>query len=370
MIRVNNNYIYHLLISLILLLTLGSCHEEPEAPKSCRSTLLVYMEARNDLSSNAVKDLYEMMAAEIPADCRLLVYCSTYDPQPVLFEIKNGNKNQLKSWPEDSSAVDPKQMDEVIAEARRQAPSDEFGIVFWSHSSGWKQTMNKARAFGLENNYRQMSITDLAEALTGKDIDYMIFDTCYMGCVEVAYELRLCADWMVASVCEVPLNGMPYDKVLPQLFDETESLPVRLSRVIDTTVDSYLPGTTGCPSTMSLIDLSRMDALAEAVKNAPGQLPDDYEPQVFSRNTPYKYMFCDFGQYFEAIGGNPAVLAQTVVHERHTPKIWGTIPLTHCSGLSVYLPQLFPGYDYSSFEYSSLSWAKYLNLTDFSNSSI
>ncbi len=364
MIRVFDKYIYRFIASLTLLLALGSCHEEPEAPAPCRSTLLVYMEARNNLSNDAEKDLREMMAAVIPADCRLLAYCSTYDSEPRLVEIKDGTQTTLKTWPAGTSAVDPLQLAEVVAETRRMAPSAEFGIVFWSHSSGWQQTKSKARAFGLENSSRQMSITDLAAALTGQNIDYVIFDSCYMGCVEVAYELRRCADWMVASVCEVPPDGMPYNRVLPQLLDATDPLPGRLSRVIDTTVNSYLPGTSGCPSTMSLTDLSRMDALAEAVKNAPDLLPYDYKPQVFSRSAPYKYLFCDFGQYFNAIGCNPDVLSEAVVYERHTTKIWGEIPIVHCSGLSVYLPQFFPGYDYSSHGYSSLSWAKYLNLTD------
>lgn len=353
-------------ISLICLIAalalLSGCrsgsHEEPATP--CMRTVLVYMEARNDLADRAEEDLQEMQLAAIPEGGRLLVYRSMTGKRPQLLEITDGRIVVRKNYPDDASAVDPAQMADVIADARAIAPASSYGMVLWSHSSGWRQTSKKSRGFGLEYSSRTMSVSDLASALRSAGLEFIFFDTCYMGCVEVAYELRRCADFMVGSVCEVPAPGMPYDLTLPALFDsDTEA---GLVRAIDTTVDTYLHGSiTSCPSTLSLIRLGALDALAAEVKARKAPLPANYEAQQFSISAPYRYMFFDFGQFYRAIGGDAALLDDAVVHERHTPMIWGRLPLVECSGLSVYLPELSAGYDVDSYGYSTLQWPQFIN---------
>lgn len=318
---------------------------------------MIYMEARNSLAGNAGLDIAELKRVDIPRDCRVLVYQSMRNTAPKLFEIINSREIPLKIYPEETSAVDPEQLRSVIISAREFAPSHEFGLIMWSHSSGWIQSMIKSRGFGLENSSKQMSVSDLADAVENLEIDFILFDTCYMGCVEVAYELRHAARYMAASVCEVNEDGMPYDLTMPALF--AEDMVAGLKNAIDITV-TYNTAIDPCPATMSLIDLSAMDRLAQAVKSAPGTLPDDYVPQRFSDDTPYSRIFCDFGQYFDAIGGDPMALNAAIIHERHSPTYWGH-PLTLCSGLSIYLPECSPGYNYDSYGYSSLEWYKFIH---------
>lgn len=361
-----------LLIALAALLLSVSCKSGgsvyPEPPEKVRRVILVYMEARNNLSAAATVDLAEMRRAEIPSDCRLLVYKSiSGEEHPTLVEIAGGTDTVLVDYEAGVSAVDPKQMRQVIADVRREAPSAEFGMVLWSHSSGWRQkAVQRARGYGLENSSRQMSISDLAGALRNQGIDFLLFDTCYMGSVEVAYELRDVTRWLVASVCEVPTDGMPYHLTVPKLFADT--IPTGLKEAIDINVDGYIAVSEACPSTLSLIDLSKLDGVAEAmkavedsIKNKP--LPEDFNPQRFSEAKPYMYLFYDLGQYMEALGADMTALGEAVVYERHSPMIWNRTPIEHCSGLSVYIPAPGMGYDYSSYDYSTLEWAKYLNLT-------
>lgn len=350
-------------ISIILFsLALTSCNEHhttmPTTP--CRRTVLVYMEARNNLSGNAIQDLDEMRRGEIPADSRLVVYRSLRGEQyPMLCEIFAGGDSILKTYPDTALATDPEHMANVIADVRRLAPSKEFGMVFWSHASGWRQ--RSSRGFGSENGGRMMNVTDMALALgSNRSIDYLFFDCCYMGCAEVAYELRNCADYLVASPCEVPLGGMPYDLTIPGLFDS--DITEGLKNAIDLTVDSYIADLSElCPSTLALVDLSKMDELIDSVKpviNNP--LPADFTPQRFSRDIPYKYMFTDLGQYVGALGSN--IPDGVILHERHTPKIWNNIDLSHCSGLTIFMPDQANNIDYTYRGYDTLAWAKYLNL--------
>lgn len=348
---------------LIIFAVLFSSCEQKETAETCRRTLLVYIEGRNNLSNAALNDLEEMRRAYLPKDCRLLVYKSiSGEDKPVLMEIKHGKDSVIITYPSDALATDPEQMRRVLSDVKNHAPSEEFGVIFWSHSSGWRQKApSMSRGYGLEYSTKQMSITDLAGVLEDFSIDFIFFDTCYMGCVEVAYELRNVAQRLVASVCEVPTDGMPYDKTLPHLFNT--DLDAGLKGAIDVTVDYYTDSKiTSCPSTLSLIDLTKIDDIAHEVKRVINNPLPEGKYQRFSRSTPYKDLFFDLRQYLANLGGNTSVINAAVIHERHTPyPIWDTLPLEHCCGLTVFIP-LSSQYNYQSYDYNTLSWAKYLNL--------
>ncbi len=359
-----------IVIPLILLaLGLTCCNLEepgvskPEAPVKVRRTVLVYMEGRNNLSDAALYDLSEMRRAKLPEDCRLIVYRSiSGEKNPVLMEIKHGKDSVMITYPAEAMATDPEQLRAVLDDVKRHAPSDELGIIFWSHSSGWCQKSPMlSRGFGQEYSSHQMSITDLAAALDGQGLDFIFFDTCYMGCVEVAYELRNAATRMVASVCEVPADGMPYEQTLPFIFDA--NIDDGLKNAIDATVNLYTEnGTTSCPSTLSLIDLTRMQSVADSTKKIiSNQLPDEFTPQRFSTASPYRELFFDLGQYIEALGGETEVVGNAVIYERHTPyKVWNILSLDHCSGLTIGIPSINPAI-YEKYLYSTLEWTKYMN---------
>lgn len=357
---------------ILLLVALTACDhielaDEPAGEKTVekvRRTLLVYMEGRNNLSSAALSDLDEMRMAGIPDDCRLLVYRSiSGETNPLLIEIAGGEDSTLVTYPADALATDVEQMRRVFSDVKAAAPADEFAVVFWSHSSGWRQKSTAlARAYGLEYSSRQMSVSDLASALNGQGVDFIFFDTCYMGSVEVAYELRNAARRMVASVCEVPTDGMPYNLTLPYLFDE--DIDAGLINAIDTTVDFYTENRiTKCPSTLSLIDLTAVGAVAEALKPMiKNEFPDDIDLQRFATSSTYRNLFFDLGQYMEVLGADTSALSAAVIYERHTPyPIWGTLPLTRCSGLTVGIPSVAPAL-YEKYEYYTLAWSKFLEI--------
>ncbi|MDE7334737.1 MAG: hypothetical protein K2N10_00300 [Muribaculaceae bacterium] len=357
------------LLSLIFCsFLLASCHHsqiiEPELPgfqpgDSCVRTLLVYMEARNNLNNEALADLEEMRQAAIPAGNRLLVYRSRRgDDHPVLCEIFKGGDSVLLHYPDSVLATDPAHMAKVIADTRSIAPSREFAMIFWSHASGWRQL--NARGFGSENG-NAMTTTQLAAGLAGdRKIDYLFFDCCYMGSAEVAYELRNSARYFVASPCEVPAGGMPYHLTIPELFNP--DMEQGLRNAINITVDYYRSDPMeDCPSTLSLVNLAAMDQLIDSVKKISSlQLPATFMPQRFSVNSPYNNMFADLGQYMEALGSR--IPDGVILHEQHTDRIWNRLSLVYCCGLTVFIPDLRTGIDYSYKGYNTLQWAKYLNL--------
>lgn len=351
------------LLLLLPLLFLTSCHDDE--PERSRRTVLVYMAARNSLSSFYNADIREMQQAEVPADCRLLIFLSTYGEEPSMIEITPQGRKQLKLYTDNPISTDPATLRRAIADARLLAPSKEFGIVMWSHSTGWKGVKQApaSRSFGLDAG-REMSIPDMADALATANADFLFFDSCFMGGVEVAYELRRCARWFVGSMTEVPADGMPYDLTTPELFNS--DMAQGLVNAIDLNVDHYISDPTEkCPSTFTLVDLQQMDALADATRSLmqdARELPTDYEPQYLATSTTFKPWYVDMGAQMEALAASPEsfqawqeVMNRAVIHCRHTGSIWGQIPFTRCSGLSICpVPAAAPSY-------SELEWSDALN---------
>lgn len=350
----------YLIFAIFAALSFSSC-EKKEPP--ARRTILVYMAAKNNLAGYDNADIHEMLQAQIPADCRLLVFRSTRGGAPQLLEITKNSLQTLKSYDETTIAADAETLVQVLADARKLVDSKLWGIVFWSHSTGWKGAVkapDSSRSFGYENG-QEIELPDLAAALrTAPPFEFIFFDSCYMGCVEVAYELRDCADYLVASACEVPMTGMPYDATLPSLF-KSQTLK-GLTEAIDINVDYYLDRPTErCPSTFALIDLKKMDQLAAASARvyANSHAPSE-APQLLSVSSTYKGLFVDFEDFMRLsaesqseLAGFRSALGEAILHERHTSSLWGQVPITDFCGLSVNPDPTNPDYNYRN-----ISWYK------------
>lgn len=356
------NRSFLIILTILAGIFLAGCHRDDE-PQTARRTILVYMAAKNNLSYYATLDISEMMRAEIPADCRLLVFRSTYDYGTELFEIKGGQMKTLKTYEEGTLAADAETLTRVLVDARRLAPARENGIIFWSHSTGWHGAVKAPalnRSFGQEQGH-VIELPELQRALsTAPKFNFIFFDSCYMGGVEVAYQLRDCADYMVGSVCEVPSTGMPYNLTLPSLF--STDIVGGLIEAIDINVDYYLDRPRElCPSTLSLINMSKVEALAEASRPLYVNAKEPGETlQYFSVTKPYSTLFADLKQYMELTARHEdelvpfeRALAEAVIRERHTSTIWGQLPIDHCCGLSVN-----PSPHSADYGYMNLAWFK------------
>ncbi len=187
-----------------------------------------------------------------------------------------------------------------------------------------------------------------------------------MGGVEVAYELRDCADFFVASACEVPLTGMPYDRTLPSLFNSHTING--LTEAIDINVDYYIgQPLERCPSTFAVVDLKKMDQLAAAARAvyANSHAPTE-APQMISVTSPFRNLYVDFEDFMRLSAENEAdysslrtALGEAILHERHSSAIWGQVPLQNFCGLSVNPAPQNPDYSYHS-----NSWYKDVILTN------
>ena len=205
-----------ILLSLILAIVLQSCREVPEPAlpthEHADRTVVIYMAANNSLGSNGadVDDMDEMSAAmtggQFPDSTKVVVFHAPYTNgknHSLLQLERDGSWTTLKTYPQGLSSVSPERMRQALADVITLAPAAHYGLILWSHAMGWtngpdSKPASVLRSFGLDNR-QEMTITDMASALAGFKFEYIYFDCCYMGSVEVIYELRDNAPLIVAS---------------------------------------------------------------------------------------------------------------------------------------------------------------------------
>lgn len=365
--------IKNIILFLLVAAATTSCSDNDSNPAApAPRAVLVYMIANNSLGAAQydISDLNEMATAARQgdlADSRLFVYHHGHDSSPVLKEITADGERVVKSYNTDISSVSSARMNQVINDFTNAADADKTGLILWSHGSGWIENgivetppglAVKPLSFG-DDSGRYMNVTTLRSVLEGKGFDYIYFDCCYMAGVEVVYELRDCAGYIVASATELPANGMPYNETLKYLMKRDADL----TGAARTTFSHYnaMSGS-GRTCTISVIDTEALDRLADATRaiyeynNTP---TTDFFPQHFMTSSCYLF---DFGQYADDLAeASPQLkeefddaLGKAVIYKASTPMLWNKLQLTHHSGLSTYLP------DYSvsnRFNYGNLQWA-------------
>ena len=63
-----------------------------------------------------------------------------------------------------------------------------------------------------------MNIDEISLAIPDSMFDFILCDACYMGAVEVAYDLREDCRYYVASPAAVMGGGFPYEDIVEHLF--------------------------------------------------------------------------------------------------------------------------------------------------------
>lgn len=390
--------IYPYILLLLLAILAGCSGDEPSpgpdpTPGSPR-TVLVYMIANNNLgypyewAQYDLKDIAEMeqaAAAGALGDSRLIVFRHAYiapgKSEMKLLEVTRSGTRELLAYSGLPSSASEETMRRVIADTKAIAPADSYGLVLWSHASGWLNTGIDTPAaaplsFGYDGSASNaMSVTSLASVLGGEGFDYIYFDCCFMACAEVAYELRHAATWMVASAAELPVNGTPYHIALPYLMPRQADPAAAAKATYTYYSDRYDPSADfnenpdafGC--TFSAIYLPAMDRLAQSVREiysagtATGSTAaiQQFAPQTGAR------LYCDLEATAAALTGdaglNPAAytgfadaLHEAVAGQWATPGIHlqNTFTVnTHC-GLTTYLPTSASGFNREN--YRLLSW--------------
>ncbi len=225
-------------------LAAASCSDDDKSPEEAgqgiRRTVLMYVAAENSLGYERYNsgDSAEVMAGSRFLDARdqLLMYVDDAR-NPRVYRFYKGCKEPqiVRQFNENLCSADPETLRDILAWTRQAYHSESYGLVFWSHASGWLPALNTdypgSRSFGpdtgtggrmkddLDRRGRtapSMDIDSLAWAVEASGIrpEYIFFDACFMQCIEVDYALRNAADYVVACPISTPAIGADYTTLM------------------------------------------------------------------------------------------------------------------------------------------------------------
>jgi len=262
----------------------------PTTPVGRQWTYMVYMGADNNLSDAGLQDLNEMEMAGSTAQVAIVVqaefspaYSTGVTTDTLRFYVQKDNDTTEPNLNpiQNLGNVDmgsPAALTDFIKWAAANYPAENYALILWDHGAGWKEMPLRNNAFrGAiqdETSDTFMSLPDLAKGVrdSGVHIDMINFDACLMAMYEVVYEFKGLTDYMVFSEELEPGDGNPYDTILADLVANPTMSPANLSITTANRYHEFYQDLLRGSTTLSAVDMSKIDALDAGVLALAGAL--------------------------------------------------------------------------------------------------
>lgn len=306
----------------------------------------------------------------------------------------------LKVFDESTIASSPSTLREVLSFAKENFPAKGYGMVFSSHGSGWLPAGYYTNPTKFENEHKsetgkqgqgvhpaaladlsrlpvpesdlkdidpyygmtrsigqdfirgsyyghEMTVREFSDAIP-YHLDYLLFDMCFIGSVEVAYGLKDKADYLGLSPTEVLGYGMyDYTKIGAFLLDrknpDLEGLFKDAYEMYDKQSGVYRS------ATVNLIRTDGLENLANVCKKLVSSHSEDLKKAPTSDIQGYfrsnRHYFYDLADIFDKCGATEAEMKELndaidrcVVYRKATKMFLNTFAIDNYSGFSMYLP--------------------------------
>lgn len=430
-------FLFILLVSLLAVSCEGwLC---PDKKNSYDRVMILYSAGCNSLNRNLDQNVEELKSGFVPdkKDKRAIVVIShrpygrlTYRPNTNSYIIrlyKDKKKgvvlDTLKTVEAGKFLTQPSVMKEVLGYVKDNFKSDHYGMVYSSHATGWlpegyflnpvdgpvggsasnmqaprrfpglpegavpyvereyEEGAPRLKSIGEEDAYSgdtkisyEMSQADFASSIP-MHLDYLIFDACFMGCIETAYELKGVCDKIAFSPAEILEYGFQYETIASHLLEGEPDV----YRACKAYFDKYDKQTGIMRSaTITLVDCSKLDRLATVCKDLIaayrtqlGEInPDEVQPYFRS----YHHWFYDLEDILLKAGITESekrnleqALDGCIIYKAATPTFYlydtgagSGFKIDIYSGFSSYLP--CNGSPYLDNYYKTFAWNKAVGL--------
>lgn len=339
-------------------------------------TILVFMNAANNLEYDSVVDMNEMEQLGSTADVNIVVQwkrIAGYDSSNGdwrttrrYYVIKDSdtatvNSNLLVDMGPGVDMGSANVLREFLQWGVRSFPARKYMVVIWNHGAGWRVYRDRlnvlARGVSYDDNTgNNIRIWELPVALSvGVKWNIVAFDASLMQMLEVAYEIRNLSDYIVGSEESPPAAGYPYHRILaPVIANPSMSARDVAAQIVTQTINYYNPDSTD-NITQSALDTTQLDNVTQKVDVLAqvllGVAPGNGAAVAFARDNAQayaEYSYKDLWDYTEqlrarlpafqeltdAINGVQNALSQAVIAEAHSNRL-----VNRSHGLSIYIPR-------------------------------
>lgn len=278
------------------LIAAGSVQVDPFIVTQSTWTILVYINAANDLYWASDLNVNQMEEVAGNPEVRFVLQwkqsrdvfsSSSFDGVRRVL-VKPDTSSTIVSEVLQSNLVDgfgdpldmgvPQTMLDFINWGKTNFPADHYALVIWNHGNGWHRAPLKEdldRAFSYDDQTgNAIQIWEMNSALGSNTFDIIAWDASLMQMMEVAYEARNYANYIVGSEESPPAEGYPYDLVFGPFRDNPNETVLNLTQ-------SFVDGMLNNPPyatrkiTQSVIDPTQLPALVTSLSNLAQQLTNN-----------------------------------------------------------------------------------------------
>lgn len=409
----------------LLILTLCGCEDwcGRKKEREYDDVLIYYAAGYNSLSSFLKGDFNDLKKGYIPRDANgedvliAYVHVKTNEPSPVLLRLYKDKQARLVTdtlaiYDKSTISSSARQLGDVLRSVNEKFPAKRYGMIFSSHSTGYLpagyytgskeyedgmvaraglsssgRNQNPTAPEGLDPvPYREpdygpdspltksigqdavgglsyeMELSEFASAIP-MYMDYIMFDTCLMGGIEVAYELKDVCGKIGFSQAEVLAEGFDYTKLTRHLFLNDAPRPEKVCE----DYFLYYDAQTGLErsATISCVDCTKLGSLAQVCSGLFSKYADSIsqvDPDKVQRYYRSNYhWFYDLQSILVEAGIDAAelesledALNECVIYKAATPSFIGSFDIEVFSGFSMFLPS--NGGDRLKEFYKTLEW--------------
>ena len=279
---------------------------------------------------------------------RVLVFLSDKYNHSTLYDLqynattKSVDRVPLKEY-EGASYASAEGIADIMNEVKTQASALNYALIVGVHGCGWTYASDWSRypyyarpsvtrprdnnfsgiQFGPDPNApltrffgsvslaeNAMDISTLAEGIreSGLNMQYILFDACYMSNIETAYELKDVTNYMIASGSEIMAAGLPYRSMWSYLNSATPNY----SSIVSTSVNFY-KNSSAPFCNLAAIDCRQVEKLASVMKeiNAQYQLSASVSLDSIQHLDGFRpHLFYDLETYVDSLRPSGYLLDQ------------------------------------------------------------
>ena len=253
----------------------------PARAATAEWTILVYMDADNNLEDAGIADFLEMARVGSTSLLNIVVqfdravgYNNSYGDwtDTKRFLVNPGMTPTALNAVMDLGEIDmanPANLVNFVTWGAQTYPARHYFLDLWDHGLGWQGVILDGSTY--------MTTAELGSALAsikaalGRNIDIVGNDACRMT-LEIMYELQPYADYFVGSQKDEPVDGWPYDTFLAAVAAAPLMTPIQVGTWLTAAyVASYI-GRSAYSVTLALVSSAALPPLVSTFSGFVGEL--------------------------------------------------------------------------------------------------
>ncbi|MFX1514292.1 MAG: clostripain-related cysteine peptidase, partial [Promethearchaeota archaeon] len=238
-------------------------------------TIMLYMDGDNDLEQFAIQDLKEL---ELIPNNEAVNFIVQLDRSPG-YDSSNGDWTNIRRFEvsynpnvttigsnyinlSEKNMGDDQTLADFIDYCQSNYPAENYALILWDHGMGVKDDERQGGVcYDYSSNRDYLTFPEIESVLKTRHMNFLAFDTCSTGMIEVVHQLAGLVDIIVFSEETMPDDGAEYNSAFTGINNITTAVNLA-TQYVSVYGARYIPSDF---PTLSAIDVNLTSNLTDVV---------------------------------------------------------------------------------------------------------